>query len=175
MKTLLLMVSFLFSFFSFAQIKEGERLPPIELSGDAGGHLDGSPWQLSDSLKEKKITVIYYVDPDEKDANEEISEAFQKRNYSSEKVQFIAIINMAATWLPNFAISASLKKKQEKYPDTLYLRDYDKVGVKKWGIADDQNDIIILNPQGEVLFFNYGTVQPKRREEILQTLDKMVK
>ena len=41
---------------------------------------------------------------------------------------------MDATWLPNFAISSALEEKQEKYPNAIYVRDYDKILVKEWNL-----------------------------------------
>ena len=104
----------------FASDLEMGKVPPtIELKDKIGGRLDGSPWS-SDELK-GKVHVVFYVDPDEKDLNNDASEALSDENFSPDDFQSLAIINMAATWLPKFAISSSLKKKQKKYPNTLYL------------------------------------------------------
>lgn len=174
------MKAILISFFFYcanihAYEYSNKKLPNLTLKEDLGGRLDGSSWDLKSSLENRKVTVIYYVDPDEKDTNEELSEAFLERNFSDQKVQFIAIINMDATWLPNFAIAASLKKKQEKYPDTLYLKDFVKAGVKTWKIADDQNDIIVLNPEGKVIFSKFGKVLPKERENLFKQIEELIK
>jgi len=54
-----------------------------------------------------KVYVLFYVDPDEKDTNNEASDALDREKFPSEKFQTVGIINMAATWLPNFAISSA--------------------------------------------------------------------
>ena len=59
---------------------------------------------------------------------------------------------MAATWKPNFAIDIILKGKQEKYPDTLYIRDLQGELVKKWGLIDDSYHVLLIGRKGEVLF-----------------------
>lgn len=92
-------------------IEIGEIPPKVELREKLGGRLDGKPWS-SEELQ-GKIHVLFYVDPDEKDTNNDASEALNREKFSSDKFQSVGIINMAATWLPNFAISSALKDKQK--------------------------------------------------------------
>jgi len=70
----------------------------------------------------------------------------------------VAIINMAATWLPNFAIASSLESKQKKYPNTIYVKDLKKVLVSGWGMGDDSYNVLILSKQGKILFYKKGTL-----------------
>ena len=79
---------------------------------------------LSSVELQGKVDVVFYVDPDEKDTNNEASDALDREKFPSDKFQSVGIINMAATWLPNFAISSALKDKQKRYPETIYVRDY---------------------------------------------------
>ncbi len=153
----------------------GTKLPNLVLSGDDGGRLDGSAWSLEESLKENKILVIFYVDPDVKDKNEEISERLDKRVFPAEKVQYLGMINMDATWLPNFAIASALKKKQEKYPATLYLKDLTKKAVKTWKVADDENDVLILNKKGEVVYAKFGYINKEEGDKVMALLEELVK
>jgi hypothetical protein len=111
------------------------------------------------------------VDPDEKDTNNDASEAIDKEKFQAEKFQAVAIINMAATFMPNFLISSSLKEKQEKYPRTLYLRDYKKVIVQEWKLADDSSDILAFDKSGKVVFRKDG----KLTAEEIQKLIKVIK
>jgi predicted transcriptional regulator len=155
-----------------AQFPLNSSLPPLTLSGKSGGHLDGSTWKLSDSIKSNKVTVIFYVDPDVKDLNEEISEVLSKRNFPKEKVQYVAIINMQASWLPNFAIANALEKKQKKYPNTLYLKDLDKSGVKNWRVPDDENNIIILSGGDRILFSHFGRLPQEKFAEVISLIEQ---
>jgi predicted transcriptional regulator len=108
-------------------IEPGEIPPKVELKEKLGGRLDGTSWS-SEELQ-GKVYVLFYVDPDEKDTNNEASDALDREKFPSDKFQSVEIINMAATWLPNFAISSALKDKQKRYPKTFYVRDYKKVLV----------------------------------------------
>jgi len=140
----------------------------VELKEDLGGRLDGKFWS-SDELK-GKVHVLFYVDPDEKDLNNDTSEALDKEKFPSEKFQSVAIINMAATWLPNFAISSSLEEKQKRYPRTIYVRDYKKVVVKAWGIADDNSDVLAFDKQGRLIFRKDGKLSADEIQKLMQVI-----
>ena len=133
-----------------AEIRLGEPLPPVLLEEDSGGQLDGSPWN-SNSLT-GKLHILMYVDPDEVAVNAHVEDALAQQNFDQEKIRSIAVINMAATWKPNFAIDVILKGKQEKFPNTLYVRDLQGELVKKWGLIDDSYHVLLVGIKGEVLF-----------------------
>ena len=152
----------------WAGLQVGQVPDKVELSGDKGGRLDGSLWS-SDELK-GKVHVLFYVDPDEKDLNNDASEALRLEEFPKDKYQSFAMINMAATWLPNFAISSSLEEKQKKYPTAIYVRDYDKVLVKKWGIADDNSDVVAFDKQGNVIFIKEGKLGPEDIKKLVQVV-----
>jgi YtfJ family uncharacterized protein len=150
-------------------IEMGEIPPRVELKEKLGGRLDGKPWS-SEELH-GKIHVLFYVDPDEKDTNNDASEALDREKFSSDKFQSVGIINMAATWLPNFAISSALKDKQKRYPKTIYVRDYKKVLVNAWKIADDSSNVFAFDKKGKLIFRKDG----KLTAEDIQTLIKVVR
>lgn len=130
--------------------------PEVTLEGDTGAKIDGSPWHSS--MLQGKVHVLFYVDPDEKDTNNAFSEALKAEELDRSQFASVAIINMAATWLPNFAIASKLKEKQEKYPDTLYVKDLDKVLVKAWEIADDSSNVLIFNKSGQLIYIKEGQI-----------------
>ncbi|WP_456381787.1 YtfJ family protein, partial [Hydrogenimonas sp.] len=121
-------------------VEKGEILPHLQLSGKEGGRVDGTSFD-SDTLK-GKVTVLFYVDPDKKSLNEDFTEALKARRFDRSRYRSVAIVNMAATWMPNFAIAAALKRKQEKYPDTIYVKDLHKKGVKVWRMKDDDANFV---------------------------------
>jgi YtfJ family uncharacterized protein len=150
-------------------VELGEIPPKVELKEKLGGRLDGKPWS-SEELQ-GKVHVLFYVDPDEKDTNNDASEALDREKFSSEKFQSVGIINMAATWLPNFAISSSLKDKQKRYPKTIYVRDYKKALVSVWKIADDSSNVLAFDKKGKLIFRKDG----KLTAEEIQTLIKVIR
>ena len=166
----LIFVSAVFLINQAAQaIEMGEIPPKVELREKLGGRLDGKPWS-SEELQ-GKVHVLFYVDPDEKDTNNDASEALDREKFSSDKFQSVGIINMAATWLPNFAISSALKDKQKRYPKTIYVRDYKSVLVSAWKVADDSSNVLAFDKKGKLIFRKDG----KLTAEDIQTLIKVIR
>jgi predicted transcriptional regulator len=147
----------------------GQPLPPVTLSDKDGGRVDGAAWS-SDEIK-GKVYVMFYVDPDEKDLNDHVTKALKEEAFPHDKYGSIAVINMAATGLPNFLINRSLKSKQKEFPDTIYLKDMRKVLVKKWGIEDDNNDVLAFAPDGKLVFYRAGKLSGNDIQELIQTIE----
>ena len=164
--TILLLISYSNS---FAELPLGEVPPKIKLEGDSGGRLDGSEWS-SDELVSGKVTVLFYVDPDEADLNNHVSEALKAEKFPLEKYGSVGIINMAATWLPNFALNMKLKSKQEEYKNTVYVKDLKKILVQKWGLSDDNSDVMVFGKNGEVLYSVDGKFSEKQVKEIIKVV-----
>jgi len=165
----LILVSVVFLISQAAQAIEMGQIPPkVELKEKLGGRLDGTPWS-SEELQ-GKVHVLFYVDPDEKDTNNDASDALDREKFPGDKYQSVGIINMAASWLPNFAISSAVKDKQKRYPRTIYVRDYKKVLVNAWKIADDSSNILAFDKEGKLIFRKDGKLTP----EEIKTLIKVI-
>ena len=165
---------FLFIFFFIvplsihAELPLGKKPPVVTLSGDLGGRVNGEPWS-SEEISGKVFTLMY-VDPDEKEINEHVATALKKNKFPLDKYGSIAIINMDATWLPDFAIASSLEEKQKKYPNTVYVKDLEKELVKKWGLTDDNYDVLVFNQKGEVIFSKDGKLSEEELEKLIQEI-----
>jgi len=148
---------------------EVAKIPsPLTLEGDTGGLLSAEPF--SSEIFRDKIYVLFYVDPDEKDLNEHVSTALKEQGFDRTKFASVAIINMAATWLPNFAIASSLEEKQEKYPDTLYVKDLQSVLVKQWDLKDDTSNVVLFDKEGKVLFIKKGKLNSEETLELISLI-----
>jgi len=150
-------------------IEVGKVPTVVTISGDNGGKLSGEPWSSS-SLK-GKVHIVFYVDPDKKDLNDPFANALKKKHFSRSKYASVAIINLAATWIPNVAIEAKLKKKQKDFPDTLYVKDKNKVLVKKWSLADDNSDVLIFNKKGELIYKKFGKFSKNEIEKAVKLVE----
>ncbi|MCF6201095.1 MAG: YtfJ family protein [Hydrogenimonas sp.] len=153
-------------------LEVGQNLPTLSLEKDEGGRADGSSWS-SDSLT-GKVSAIFYVDPDKKSLNEKFTEALQSQKFDRKYYTSVAIVNMAATWMPNFAIEKALQSKQSKYPDTVYVKDRVKKGVKIWHVADDDVNFIVLSPKGVVLYARSGKIPEDEYEKIFDTIERSI-
>ena len=145
----------------------------VEISGDNGGLVkDGSAWSSS-SIKDK-VYVMFYVDPDEKDTNEHFSKALKANKYDKSKFGSIAVINLAATWKPNFVIEQILKGKQKEYPDTIYVKDKNSVLVKEWDVADDASDILLFDKDGTLLFYKAGKMEQEDMQKVFKLIEEHI-
>ena len=154
---------------SVMAIELGKIPTEITLSGDDGGKLDGSEW--SSSMLKGKIYTVFYVDPDKKDVNNALADALKARNFDRKKVNSVAILNMAATWLPNVLIESKLKEKQKKFTDTLYVKDKKKVLVQKWKLADDNSDILIFDKNGKLIYKKFGKVSDAEIKSVIALIE----
>ncbi len=152
-----------------AELPVGEIPPRIVLEGERGERVTGGTWS-SDELR-GKVHVLFYADPDESDLNNAASEALSAENFDRSQYGSVAVVNMAATWLPNAVIQVKLESKQEDYPNTTYVRDYQKVLVEEWGLADDSNDVLVFDRDGSVLF----SVDGQLSEAQIQTMIGLIR
>ena len=152
-----------------AELPIGEIPPKVVLKGDLGGRIDGTQWS-SEELVSEKVIVLFYVDPDESELNNHVSDALKAENYPKEKYGSIGMANMAATWLPNFAINMKLKSKQEKHKETVYVKDLEKTLVTKWGLSDDNSDVVVFGKDGRVLYSVDGKFTDAQVKEIVKVV-----
>ncbi len=77
---------------------------------------------------------------------------------------------MDATWLPNVAINIKLKSKQEEYKTTVYVKDLEKTLVQKWGLSDDNSNVVLFSKDGKVLYSVDGKFTDTQVKEIVKTV-----
>jgi len=152
----------------------GEVPKNITIEGENGGLVeDGSMW--NSSMIKDKVYMMFYVDPDEKDTNSHYSAALKEKDYSKRgDFSSIAIINLAATWKPNFVIESILKSKQEEFPNTLYVKDKSSVLVHEWEVADDASNIIIFSKDGRVLFYKSGAMSEEDMQKSFKIIEENI-
>ena len=159
----------LFPTMVLAELPVGKIPPKLVLKDDLGGKLDGTQWS-SEELVSGKVIVLFYVDPDESELNNHVSDALKAENYPKEKYGSIGMANMAATWLPNFAINMKLKSKQEQHKSTVYVKDLEKTLVKKWSLSDDNSDVAVFGKDGRVLYSVDGKFTDPQVKEIVKVV-----
>ncbi|MBC8258751.1 MAG: transcriptional regulator [SAR324 cluster bacterium] len=149
-----------------AKLPFGEIPPIIILADDSGAKIDGASWS-SEELNSGKITILFYADPDVGEINAHVNDAVKAEKFPQEKFTTVAILNMAATWIPNAVISLKLKSKQRENKNLIYVKDLQKVLVKKWGLHDDGSNILLFGKQGEVLYSANGKLSEAQIQKLL--------
>lgn len=152
----------------YGKLPVGQKAPNIELQGELGGRVDGSPWKSEEIIG--KVYTLFYVDPDEKELNQHVEKALKAENFSRDQYGSIAVINMDATWLPNFSIESSLKSKQKKFPRTIYVKDMKKELARKWSLQDDSYDVVAFDKTGTVIFSQDGQLSEEDIKTLITTI-----
>jgi YtfJ family uncharacterized protein len=165
-----IVLGLLAAFVSSMAVEVGQVPPSVVLTGDNGGKVDGTDW--SSSMLKGKVHIMFYVDPDERKLNEPLTQALKKRHFDRKKYASVAMINLAATWLPNAILESKLKAKQKEFPDTIYVKDRKKVLVKKWDLADDNSDILIFDKSGKLIYKKFGKLSPAEIQKVLSLIEK---
>jgi predicted transcriptional regulator len=141
----LLAVVFLCSTVLADELKVGDRAADFSLKDGKG-----EEYTLNASEFQGKVVSIFYVDPDEVDLNEHVSEALKKAadegGLNRKFYKGFGITNLKATWKPNFIIKAMVKSKQKKY-NTIILLDYDFTILNLWGLENDTSNLVVLDKQ----------------------------
>jgi predicted transcriptional regulator len=151
-------------------INTGEVPPKVVISEKNGGYLDGTEW--SSSMLKNKLYVLFYVDPDERDTNSAFTEVLKNKNYDLNYYGSVAIINLAATWLPNVVLESKLKDKQKKFPNTIYVKDKSKVLVKEWNLQDDSSNVLVFNKSGELIYSYSGKLDSSEITKVISLIDR---
>lgn len=157
-----------------AEVKIGAEPPAVELKGEEGGRVAGGSLWKSSELK-GKVHVLFYVDPDEKDLNEHAAQALKAKEFPLSDYGSVAIINMAASWKPNFAIESALEEKQKEFPHTVYVKDFKKVLVDRWKVQDDSSDVLVFDKEGKVVFVKNGKLSDAEVSTLVQAVDRAIK
>jgi predicted transcriptional regulator len=138
----------------------GKPLPDITLPQS-----NGSSWH-SNSLRGHKHLLIY-MDPDKRKNVQPLLKALQA---SSRSLQTVAIVNLAATWMPNKILISKLKQNQSKMKNTTYLFDPKRMLVRAWGLADNDTEVLVLDRNNRVLYRKHGPLDSVSVNAILHHL-----
>ncbi|MBT4405829.1 MAG: transcriptional regulator [Acidiferrobacteraceae bacterium] len=172
MKHILLFILVLSSPVLLADLKIGEPPPFLILEGKAGGRVDGSAWSSAELTG--KVHVLMYVDPDKVKVNSHVEEALADEEFDPRYFATIGAINMAASWKPDFAIDLILKAKQEKYPNTVYVRDKNRAFVSQWGLVDQGYHVLGVSGDGKIIFSAATKLTADQIRELIELIRKHI-
>jgi len=151
-------------------VEVGSAPQDIVLSKENGAKIDGSAWHSS--MLKGKVHILFYVDPDERTKNDALTQALKKRHFDRKKFASVAVINLAATWMPNIILESLLAKKQKEFPDTVYVKDKKKVLVRKWQLADDESDVLVFDKQGKLIYKKFGKLSDAEIKDLIALIEK---
>ncbi len=128
---------------SAAELKVGDKAPDFSLKDSKG-----DAYSLNSQVFQGKVLSIFYVDPDEKDLNAHVEDAFLKDPQLDRNVRYkgLGITNLKATKMPNFLLKAVVKNKQEKTGAVILLDDNYTI-LNLWGLKNHTSSLVILDKQ----------------------------
>jgi len=150
----------------------GKKVPEVTISGEDGGTLNEKAWKTRSM--QGKVIAFFYVDPDVKDLNDALGVRLKAEKLDKSKFQTVAVINLAATWMPNALIELALKEKQKQFPDVVYVKDKHKLLVKKWNLEDDNSDVIIFDKNGKCIYKHFGKLSDKENDKVVALIKKNI-
>jgi len=153
---------------SMMAIEIGKVPMAITLDGKNGGDAKGKAWHSS--MLKGKAHLVIYMDPDERKNIEPLLKKIKrvkKKSFST-----VAIVNLAATWMPNGILMSKLKKNQKDMKNTEYVFDKKKILVKKWGLKDDNTVAMVFNKQGKLIYKKTGPLSSTHIGNILAIIEK---
>ena len=165
MKKLLLLLVFSLSAYA---LQIGAVPPHMVLEGENGGRYDGKAWN-SNTLVGKVHTVLY-MDPDERKEAMPFLDALNSKHFDKKKYATIAIVNLAATWMPNAVLEMMLNKKQKELNNTAFIFDKTKHVLKKWQLKDDASNVLIFDAKGKLLYQKSGKLFPVDIEKVMKVI-----
>ncbi len=154
--------------FIFA-LQLGEKVPTAILDGKNGGYINGTAWS-SKTLK-GKVHLLLYADPDKKEAMSTLIDMLKSNRFAN-KLTTVAIINMKATWLPDFVIEKKLKSKQKELQHIRYVVDKSKYLVKRWHLKDNDTNILLFDKKGRLRYLHRGEIDQKELNKIIKLIQK---
>ena len=141
--------------------------------------MKASDWSFKDSEGKDfsmaswagKVMFVNYVDPDESDLNEHLSDAMKKAKdqglLKDETYKGIGIADCKATWKPDVLIRSIAGSKAKKF-NTVILFDYDATLRAAWGLEIDTSNVILLDKNRIVRVIVRGKVPESEVASIVQ-------
>jgi YtfJ family uncharacterized protein len=154
----------------------GEALPTVAIDDGGSIEIEGDdlvfqPWS-SDSLKGRPVYLQHMAARAGIDEiNKSMDNAVEALGYSAEQLVSVAIANKDdATWGTGLFVAGQLKKNKLRYPDTVIVADNEGAALKQWQLQPENAAVILLSPEGQVLFFKEGALSAEEIDEAVAIL-----
>ncbi|HFQ61402.1 MAG TPA: transcriptional regulator [Epsilonproteobacteria bacterium] len=154
-------------------VNVGDTLPHVTLEKENGGMSHDKPW-YSKTLR-GKVHLLLYMDPDKRAENQALLDALNVLEVDSQKYSTVAIVNLAATWMPDAILEGLLSKKEKELKNTSFVFDKKKYLVKKWKMKDDASNVWIIDRTSKVMYKKVGKASHEEIEYMIKMLSDMLK
>ena len=154
-------------------VNVGETLPQVTLEKENGGTSHDKAW--SSSTLRGKVHVVLYMDPDKRGESQKLLDSLKILGVNSKKYSTVAIVNLAATWMPDAVLEGLLSKKEKELKNTSFVFDKKKYLVKKWKMQDDASNILLIDETSKVIYKKVGKCLSKDVDIIVNKIKHLLK
>jgi uncharacterized protein len=151
-----------------AELKVGDKASDFKLKDSTG-----KEYFLDHPEFKGKVLYIAYVDPDEKDTNNHVEDALKKEKDSGalDKTRYegFGIVNLKASFMPNFLIKSAIKSKQEK-TGAIIILDPDYTIINQWGLKNDSSDVVVLDKERICRYLYSGKLPQEELVKMIQII-----
>jgi Predicted transcriptional regulator len=127
----------LFAFISSANAQVGKTVSNVKLVD-----VKDTPRNLP--FIGEKVLAVFYIDPDVQDVADPLTDALEARKFPKERFGAIGIVNCKDTWIPNNAIIAKSRQKQERFPQSVIMLDKSAQLTSAWQLGRSNNAAIVI-------------------------------
>lgn len=173
MRCCLILLALLPSLCLAHNLKETQFLPSVSIVDRGELQLHGKDFAYqnwSSSQLSGKIRLIQHIAgrSSAKALNAPLIEAIKAAHFPHDKYQTTTIINLddALFGTGSFVVSSVEQSKQE-FPWSSFVLDADGLVQQQWGLATGSSAIILLNPQGQILFVKEGQLTDAEISQVL--------
>jgi YtfJ family uncharacterized protein len=164
-----------------ARVQVGQTLPNVTISDYGQTQLKGDDisyktWSSQDLRG--KVFTIYHIAGTQSAA--ELNETFMDRLVEKQfdvrpgnPHQTVTIVNLDdAIFGTSGIVRDTIEERQRKYQVASFVLDDDGKVRETWELQSDSSAIIVVDPQGKVLFFKEGALSAEETEQALQTIEQ---
>ncbi len=156
-------------------IEVGARLPDLVIDdrGEmvlAGDDLDFLPWHYPQ--EPGVVHIVQYMAATS--AAGDMNKPFRDRlstDLPQGGFRTTTILNMDdAIWGTGGFVMSELKSNKRQFPDAVLVVDEDGVGIGRWQLERDNSAVMVVDPQGTVLYFRQGAMSPAEVDSTLKLI-----
>ena len=184
-KSILVSACLLLSNLSIAEISVGQPLPSVTIptKGELilkDNQIHYQQWNSENLVQTEspKVHVVQYLAArmSASKINEPFTDKLSEVKFPIEKHLVTTIINVSdAMWGTGGFVAGELASNKKKHPHASMVADQNGIGAKTWELAPQSSAVMILSPQGEVLFFKDGALSATELSEAIKLIEQEIK
>ena len=164
----------------WAAIVPGEAIPDLSIDnrGELVLHNDKIIYQRwTTGALTGKVQVLQYMAGRmaASKLNEPFTDQLKLRKFPLDKYHVTTIINLDDTFFGTSGfVNSELRSNKKKYPASSIVADKKGLGASMWGLKRQGSAIVVLSPQGRVLFFKDGSLSAEEIDNVLALIEQHI-